>query len=435
MSETTPGLAADNAASAQTLRAELDAATRYFMVTPPHNASRIADCAAAAGQRFQEIYGEAPQAWEITADWDARLPFLACAAPRALLDALRIAEAGRSDGLTTITPRFVADWNAYRAPRQTLAGTFWFATLHDAVLTIAIAENRRLRALRTLAVPTEATSDAGWLAQQLTREALRLDLAAPQGLVVCGNFEVPPVWRLSNDAAPRWVRTPFSSKRTTTGAALRPLHIDFTPTSLRRELGAWRSAAPLVRLTAVGALCLCIAASIVAVNLADHHRAAAAELQALNHKRPPPLPLPATLKPQGGNAPLMPTQIAAVNDATDRLNLPWRALFDGIETATPPQIALLTLEADARSHRLQGVAETRDSDAMFAYLAALRAQPALTRVLLRHHAPNTQAPNRPLRFEFEAKWATDTANSDEGPLPGESILEPFSTAHPTENKQ
>ena len=102
MSETTPGLAADNAASAQTLRAQLsqrtqrtqrtqlDAATRYFMVTPPHNATRIADCASAAGQRFQEIYGEAPQAWEITADWDARLPFLACAAPRALLDALRM---------------------------------------------------------------------------------------------------------------------------------------------------------------------------------------------------------------------------------------------------------------------------------------------------------------------------------------------------------
>ena len=43
---------------------------------------------AAAGLRFQSLYGEAPSAWKISADWNATEPFFAAAMSRALLACL-----------------------------------------------------------------------------------------------------------------------------------------------------------------------------------------------------------------------------------------------------------------------------------------------------------------------------------------------------------
>ena len=50
-----------------------DELTRMWRVTPPPGATRLDDMEAAAGLRFQSLYGEAPSAWKISADWNACL--------------------------------------------------------------------------------------------------------------------------------------------------------------------------------------------------------------------------------------------------------------------------------------------------------------------------------------------------------------------------
>src|SRR5471032_634755 len=59
-----------------------DELTRFWRVTPPAAAARLADIEAAAGFRFHTLYGESPAAWQISADWNASQPFFAAAVPR-----------------------------------------------------------------------------------------------------------------------------------------------------------------------------------------------------------------------------------------------------------------------------------------------------------------------------------------------------------------
>ena len=170
-----------------------DMAARFFMTTPPRNAAHLADCAAAAGLRFQEIYGEPPLAWQLEADWNARHAFLTCALPRPLLGAVQQVAQEQRLNLISVVPQFVAAWNRWHA---SIAEPAWFATLHDNCLTLAAIEQQQLQAVRSLVLPAVALQDSRWLARHLEREALRLDLPTPKRLQLCG--EVPEPWRRTN---------------------------------------------------------------------------------------------------------------------------------------------------------------------------------------------------------------------------------------------
>jgi hypothetical protein len=160
-----------------------DELTRLWRVTPPPGAARMADMEAAAGLRFQSLYGEPPTAWRIAADWNAAEPFFAAAVPNALLAALgQVAQEFRLS-MVGIEPRFVAAWNRNRKGIKRGA---WFGVVHDKLLTLAAieAEGKGVRAIRPLPIPHGA--DQYWLTQTLQREALLLDMAAPELLQVCG---------------------------------------------------------------------------------------------------------------------------------------------------------------------------------------------------------------------------------------------------------
>ena len=102
---------------------------------------------------------------------------------------------------------------------------------------------------------------------------------------------------------------------------------------------------------------------------------------------------------------IAPAQAAAVNAAILQLNLPWRDVQDALASATPPGIALLALEPDARKRVLKITAETTGSDAMVDYIAQLKRQQLFgVRVQLLRHEINELDPNRPLRFQLEARW-------------------------------
>lgn len=166
-----------------------DELTRMWRVTPPVGAARMADLEAAAGLRFQSLYGEQPSAWQVSADWDAVCPFFAAAVPRALLAVLQAVAQDCKLSIVAIEPRFVNAWNRSRGDLKPGA---WFGHVQDNLLTLAAAEadGKGLRAIRPLPIPHGA--DHYWLTQTLQREALLLDMEAPRLLQVNGN--APAAW-------------------------------------------------------------------------------------------------------------------------------------------------------------------------------------------------------------------------------------------------
>ena len=208
-----------------------DELTRMWRVTPPPGATRLDDMEAAAVLRFQSLYGEAPSAWVISADWNATEPFFAAAMPRALLAMLELVAREFKLSIVGVEPHFVSAWNRWRGGMKRGA---WFGLLHDNLLTLAAidaeAGNGRkkgphgpqgMRAIRALPVPPGA--DPAWLTQTLKREALLLDMPPPELLQLCG------VASASAASAAAWTRSggaaqipcePLDQAQTAGGAGL-----------------------------------------------------------------------------------------------------------------------------------------------------------------------------------------------------------------------
>lgn len=168
-----------------------DAWVRRWMVTPPQNATRLADCQAAARIRFQVLFGEPMTDWHLTADWDARQPFLACATPRLLLTALQQVARDRRLVLLEVAPQFVVAWNRWRADLQ--AGA-WFGVLHQKVLTFAALGRNGPEVTREVALPNEVMLDQHRVPEILAREALRLNVSMPSEIRLCG--QIPAHWAM-----------------------------------------------------------------------------------------------------------------------------------------------------------------------------------------------------------------------------------------------
>lgn len=105
--------------------------------------------------------------------------------------------------------------------------------------------------------------------------------------------------------------------------------------------------------------------------------------------------------------PIPDPQVDAVNQAVGQLNLPWRDLFDAIDTSTPANIALLSITPDARKQLVRGVAEAASSAAMLDYIRTLKRHPFFSEAVLTRHEVNDKDPNRPIRFQFDVIWRTE----------------------------
>ncbi len=159
-----------------------DAWVRYFMVSPPKNASNIGDCHAAAHRQFNHLYGEAPQTWQINAAWDAQHPFLACAIPRPVLKAVEQTAQNHKIRLLRMTPHFIACWNKWPI------GQGWFGLVHGGQLNLAAIDQGRLKALRQSPFTLAHWQDKQYLPTHLEREALRLGIKMPTQLALHGQL-------------------------------------------------------------------------------------------------------------------------------------------------------------------------------------------------------------------------------------------------------
>lgn len=168
-----------------------DQCVRYFSVVPPKNLLHLQDCHAAAAIRFQTLYGESPSDWQLHGDWNSRDPFLVCAIPLALQRSLQEIMSEHKLTLMSSMPHFIAAWNRHR---RSLAVGQWFGVLHEHALTLGVVTKDRLCAVRTILLPDDAFQPH-WLSDQVAREALRLDLAVPTTINLCG--DVPAAWLAS----------------------------------------------------------------------------------------------------------------------------------------------------------------------------------------------------------------------------------------------
>jgi Tfp pilus assembly protein PilN len=177
---------------------------------------------------------------------------------------------------------------------------------------------------------------------------------------------------------------------------MKRVRIDFAPPSLRRTLFHTRAAWSL----AGAALALCAAAGSGGWRYHQHAMAYEAQLARLHARASAPPVTPVALR----QPPLPEAQANAVNNTILQLNLPWRALHDAVRTATPPAVALLAFEPDARKHTLRITAETRSSDEMVDYVRALQGQEGFSSVTLARHEINDLDPNHPIRFQVDVEW-------------------------------
>jgi hypothetical protein len=178
-----------------------DQIVRMFMVNPPQNVGSLRDCEAAAAMRFQQLYGEPLDKWQLRADWQVKHAFLACAIPSNLLAALQHVLHAHRLTLLSVAPQSIASWNQWR---HQLKADAWFGVVHEHVLTLAAVDRQRICAIRTATVPEGAWQDSQWLTAHLTREAMLLNLPMPKLVQLCGS--IPAQQAAKAGASPLYVR-------------------------------------------------------------------------------------------------------------------------------------------------------------------------------------------------------------------------------------
>src|SRR5450830_2917 len=165
-----------------------DEVCRLWQVSPPPRCSRLGDLEAAAGLRFQQLYGEPAAPWQLSGDWQLARPFIAAAVPRSVLAAVQHGADAHGLPLVEMAPQFIARFNRHR---HALTGGDWLGVVHDGVLTLGVCQDGALCAVRALGLAEHAAEDD--LQNLLAREALRLNVAPPARLLLCG--DAVPAWR------------------------------------------------------------------------------------------------------------------------------------------------------------------------------------------------------------------------------------------------
>ncbi len=181
---------------------------------------------------------------------------------------------------------------------------------------------------------------------------------------------------------------------------MKAIRIDFAPPSFARVIASIRPAQWL--LAGIG-FALCVSGMFASHHLTQRQSVRQAELEQVQLQ---------TATRDTNSADKRKTTISEaqgsdVNSAIQQLNLPWGRLLTAIERATPSAVALLELEPNAKKHLVRGVAETKTTGAMLAYITRLKQQPFMGNVILTKHEISDHETNRPLRFEFEAEWLED----------------------------
>ena len=100
-----------------------------------------------------------------------------------------------------------------------------------------------------------------------------------------------------------------------------------------------------------------------------------------------------------------PEEVDHAREIIGRIAIPWGELFKAVETVKADRVALLVLEPDAKTEKLQLRGEAADLAALLTYVARLERTPQLRDVyLLRHEIKQGMNPAYPVAFSINARW-------------------------------
>jgi hypothetical protein len=109
-------------------------------------------------------------------------------------------------------------------------------------------------------------------------------------------------------------------------------------------------------------------------------------------------------QPRQTSSPATQQAMQQARSLADFLQIPWNALFAGLETASSADVALLGIEPDARKHQLKLSAEAASRDAVFDYMQRLEATPQFSQVVLLKHEKQQEQAEQPWRVVLVATW-------------------------------
>ena len=121
------------------------------------------------------------------------------------------------------------------------------------------------------------------------------------------------------------------------------------------------------------------------------------------------------LRALGRNVPAAPISRAVLNaqqrtawkNLVAQLNMPWATMLGGLEAVTSDDVALVSIEPDARQRSVRLQAEAKTLDALLAYAQALKGTEPFADVVPVKHETNEQDPNRPVRLTLNLRLRED----------------------------
>ena len=188
---------------------------------------------------------------------------------------------------------------------------------------------------------------------------------------------------------------------------MKPIRIDFASPSWQRTL--WKTHSSYLVALLVASFAICVIGLDWMVQRrhleAAQQSALAARIRSerLAQKRPSP-----SERTQAATADARAqAQAAELRLAVERLNRPWSDVLTAVERANGP-IALLELHVEPQAQRVRGNAEAKNAVAMLAYIDRLNQAAPLQSARLLRHEVNSQDPNHPIGFGFEARWPLES---------------------------
>jgi Tfp pilus assembly protein PilN len=165
---------------------------------------------------------------------------------------------------------------------------------------------------------------------------------------------------------------------------MRPLQIDF-----RRGRRSWPWTGPLLLVCALG-LCGDVFFSYLKV------RHSVERNQTLLAKHDP-----RSLRPAKSASA---DEVALARDTVQRLSTPWNNLFGALEAAASDQVALLSIEPDAKTGTVMIAGDSKNYLAALTYVLNLSRAETLSKVQLVRHEVKQNEPQRPVGFSVSAAW-------------------------------
>jgi len=153
---------------------------RSFVTTPASNATSFQDIQSISRLRFETLFDEPANAWQIEADWQIDNPFLCCAIPVAMKAALL--KSFNAFTVNSILPHWL---NTFNQHSDRMALNNWLVVRDQHFVSVIIFKNKRVEnVVQSYSVGEKVDA----LDLFIRQEAVRLNQVVPHQVYCAGEF-------------------------------------------------------------------------------------------------------------------------------------------------------------------------------------------------------------------------------------------------------